>query len=442
MDLFEFQMQENLKTSAPLAERMRPRNLREYIGQEHVAGEGKYIPRLMQAGFLPSLLFYGPPGIGKTTLAEIVARESKMEFVPISAVTSNVKELRQILKAAEERLGASGRKTVLFLDEIHRFNKSQQDVLLPYVERGKVVLMGATTENPYFYVNSALLSRLQVVRLTTLDEGDIERIVRRALADSERGYGDMAIEFTDVGFRRLIESAGGDGRRALNILEVCVLSTKPSSDGVIRIDEQDVADSTLENPRLYDRDGNEHYDAISAFIKSIRGSDPDAAVFYLAKMLQSGEDPEYIARRMIISASEDISNADPRALAVAVDAFYAFRVIGMPEGRIILAQAATYLASAPKSNRSYVAVNAAMADVDRGIGTVIPLYLRDQHQPMEEHAEYKYPHNYENAYVKQRYLPEDMEEKTYYTPSTRGYEKMMRAYLDRIKRQEDDFGNS
>lgn len=441
MDLFEFQMNNHLKDTAPLAERMRPTKLEDYVGQDHVVGKGKYIDRILRARYLPSLLFYGPPGIGKTTLAEIVAKTSNRAFVALSAVTSNVKELREVLTEAEDRLGGQGRETVLFLDEIHRFNKSQQDVLLPYVEKGKIILMGATTENPYFYVNSALLSRLQVVQLNPLDDEAIGELLRHALRDEVRGFGKEDIQFEAGAFENLIAMAHGDGRSALNLLEISVLSTSPKEDGSLYITAKDVSESSLKRSHRYDRDGNEHYDTISAFIKSIRGSDPDAAVFYLAKMLDSGEEPEYIARRMMISASEDIGNADPYAITMAVSAFQTLRVIGMPEGRITLAQAATYLATAPKSNRSYMAINRAMDDVKRGVGRVIPPYLRDQHQPLEEHGGYRYPHDYPGAYVPQRYLPLDMDETKYYEPSNRGHEEIINKYLNKLH-QEDESENS
>lgn len=311
---------------------MRPETLEDYVGQEHVIGPGKYIHRLMASGFMPSLLFYGPPGIGKTTLAEIMAKDSHRAFVPLSAVTSNVKELRKVLEEAEERLGAQGRETILFLDEIHRFNRSQQDVLLPYVEKGKIILMGATTENPYFYVNGALLSRLQVVQLYPLDDNAIKALLMRALNDDEKGYGKEDVAFEAGALKGLIDLSHGDGRYALNLLEIVVLSTPPDEAGRIHITTQDLADASMTNNQAYDRDGNNHYDTISAFIKSIRGSDPDAAIYYMAKMLDRGEEPEFIARRMIISASEDISNADPHALNLAVACFEALRIIGMPEG--------------------------------------------------------------------------------------------------------------
>ncbi|MDY3118616.1 MAG: replication-associated recombination protein A [Peptoniphilus sp.] len=441
MDLFSFQAENHLEKSAPLAQRMRPQTLDDYVGQDHVVGKGKYIDRLMKSGFMPSLLFYGPPGVGKTTLAEIMAKESNRVFVPLSAVTSNVKELRKVLEEAQDRLGAQGKETILFLDEIHRFNKSQQDVLLPYVEKGKIILMGATTENPYFYVNSALLSRLQVVQLYPLGDDAMKELLIRALRDEEKGYGKDAITLEADALDALIAKGRGDGRYVLNLLEIVVLSTPPEADGSIFITKQDLADASLSNRVQYDRDGNTHYDTISAFIKSIRGSDPDAAIYYMAKMLDSGEEPEYIARRMIISASEDISNADPYALNLAVACFNALRIIGMPEGRIPLAQTAAYLASAPKSNRSYLAIGEAMRDVKKGVGSVIPPYLRDQHQPLDTHDAYRYPHDYPRGYVSQRYLPVDMEEKTYYRPTDRGYEKKLADYLNKIK-QEDTNGNS
>lgn len=434
MDLFSLKMESDLKKKAPLAQRMRPRNLDEFIGQSHLMGSGKYFHRLMDSDFLPSLLFYGPPGIGKTSLAEILAKESKRRFTRLSAVTSNVKELREELDLAEESLKINSQQTVLFLDEIHRFNKGQQDVLLPFIEKGQIILMGATTENPYFYVNKALLSRLQVIELKALTERDLYFMIDLALKDKERGFGGKNIQMDEEVKDLLVDLSNGDARSLYNSLENLVLSTNPREDGALFINLEDAKASLMVNNLRYDRDGNIHYDSISAFIKSIRGSDPDAAIFYLAKMLESGEKPEYVARRLIISASEDISNADPHALPLAMAAFEAARVIGMPEAGIPLAQVTAYLASAPKSNAAYQAINKAIADVKKGKGKIIPAYLRDKHQPMDEKdQDYKYPHAYPNAYVAQRYLPEDMEDTTYYEPRPRGYEKKIKEYLDSIK---------
>lgn len=440
MDLFSFKMEKDLSKKAPLAQRMRPRSLDEFIGQNHLMGQGKYFDRLKESDYIPSLLFYGPPGIGKTSLAEVLARESNKEFIRLSAVTSNVKELRSVLEDAQESLKMRGNQTVLFLDEIHRFNKAQQDVLLPFIEKGQILLMGATTENPYFYVNKALLSRLQVIELKPLSREDLNLMIDRALKDPQRAYGNKEITIEKEVREHIIALSNGDGRSLYNTLEGLVLSTPPKEDGSIHICLDDLKSSMVTNSIRYDRDGNMHYDTISAFIKSVRGSDPDAAIFYLAKMLESGEKPEYIARRLIILASEDISNADPHALSLAMATFEAVRVIGMPEGRIPLAQTTAYLASAPKSNASYLAIDNALADVKKGKGNIIPTYLRDGNQPLEDKSiSYKYPHNYKSAYVKQRYFPEDMEEKEYYSPVPRGYEIKIREYLkNKVEEKEED----
>lgn len=429
------EMEKNMTKKAPLAERMRPKNLDEFVGQGHLVGKGKYINRLIKSNLFPSILLYGPPGIGKTSLAELLAKTSSKAFVRLSAVTSNVKELRKVLAEAEERLKMNNIQTVLFLDEIHRFNKSQQDVLLPYVEKGKILLMGATTENPYFYMNKALLSRMQVLELYPISDEDLEKLLKRALTDTERGFGKLEVSFEEAALQRLIFMSNGDARTLLNGLEVVVLSTPKDKNGRIRISVEDVDESIQSKAFRYDRDGNAHYDTISAFIKSLRGSDPDAALYYLAKMLDSGEPVEFIARRLVISASEDVGNANPKALDVALNCFEAVNMIGMPEGRIPLAQATTYIAASPKSNASYLAIERALADVRNGIGEEIPDYLRDVHQPMtKKQGNYKYPHDYENAYVSQRYFPIDMEEKQYYKPTEYGEEKKLKTYLDNLNR--------
>lgn len=433
MDLFTFKLENDLSKQAPLAQRMRPRKLEELVGQNHLIGEGKYLNRLRNSGYFPSLLFYGPPGIGKTSLAEILTNELGRKFVQLSAVTSNVKELRGVLDNAVEDLKMDQIQTVLFLDEIHRFNKSQQDVLLPFIEKGQILLIGATTENPYFYVNKALLSRLQVLELKPLSDKDLGTMLELALRDGERGYGDKDVIVESKAKETLIRMANGDGRSLYNSLENAILSAKPEKGGKIYISNESLKNNMITNSFRYDRDGNSHYDTISAFIKSIRGSDPDAAIYYLAKMLVSGEKPEYIGRRLIISASEDVSNADPHALPLAISAFESARILGMPEARIPLAQATIYIACAPKSNRSYLAINEAMEDVRKGLGEKIPNYLRDKHQPMDNEIEYKYPHNFPNGYVEQRYFPTDMEEKKYYKPSQRGYEKKIKEYRSHIR---------
>lgn len=425
-------MENNLKSTAPLANRLRPKSLEDFVGQSHLVGEGKYLKRVIKSDRVSSMIFYGPPGVGKTTLAEIIANATKKEFIQISAVTSNLKELREVLAEAENNLKYDNRNSILFIDEIHRFNKTQQDALLPFVEKGIVILIGATTENPYFEINKALLSRMQILTLESLEEEDLRKLIKRAMED-ERGFGNLKVNISEGAVNYLVKNSSGDGRNLLNSLEIAVLSTD-AVEGVINIDEDVIRDCLQVKNMFYDRDGNEHYDTASAFIKSIRGSDPDAALFYLAKMLESGEDPKFIARRMIISASEDISNADPMALTVAVAAFNALEVVGLPEARLNLAQAATYLACAPKSNASYIGINCAIDDIKKGIKSTVPMYLRDTHSPdIDNKQGYKYPHNYENNYVKQQYLPDEYKDRKYYNPSNNGYEKKIKSYLEKLK---------
>lgn len=427
MDLFSISMEEKLKKSAPLADRMRPQDLDDFVGQDHVLGEGKFLRRAIKADRINSMIFFGPPGTGKTTLAMIIANQTRMRFERLSAVTAGVKDIREVVARAEESLKMSGKKTILFVDEIHRFNKSQQDALLPFVERGIIILIGATTENPYFEVNKALLSRAMVIVLNSLGREDLRVLVDKALKDKERGLGDYKVHLEDEALDYLLTIAQGDGRIVLNSLEIGVLSTEPDENGLRVIDIEGIRDSIQVKSARYDKGGDEHYDTISAFIKSMRGSDPQAVSYYLAKMINAGEDPIFIARRIVIAASEDVGNADPMALQVAVAALQAVHAIGMPEGRIILSQAAIYVANAPKSNSAIIAIDKAMDDVrNLEIGRV-PGHLRDAHYGGAEklgHGKgYLYPHDYPGHYVEQTYLPEGFEDKIYYKPSGQGLEK-------------------
>jgi len=405
----------------PLAARMRPHCLEEVLGQDHILGPGKLLRRVIEADRLTNLIFYGPPGCGKTTLAEVIARVTRRRFARTSGVLSNVAALRSICETA--KLHKDGPGTVLFVDEIHRFNKSQQDVLLPYVENGTVTLIGATTHNPNIFVNSPLTSRSLVFELRPLDEASITALVRRALADTDRGLGRLRCEIAPDAVRFLATICDGDARRALTALEVAALSTPPDETGIVRIARAVMEDCVQRKMVLYDKDEDGHYDTISAFIKSVRGSDPDATIYWLAKMLEAGEDPRFIARRLIILASEDIGNADPRGLTVAVAAMQAVEFIGMPEARISLAQAATYLATAPKSNASYLAIEEALEDVRAGRLLAVPEHLKNVHVEAVGRegldVAYKYPHDYDQHTVRQEYLPAD---KRYYRPTAQGYE--------------------
>ena len=433
MDLFELSMQKNLRREAPLADRMRPRNLDEFVGQDHVIGQGKYLSRLIKSDRLSSILFYGPPGVGKTTLAEIIAKTTNKNFIKLSAVTSNLKELREVLKKAEDSMKFHNISTIVFIDEIHRFNKTQQDALLPFVERGVITLIGATTENPYFEVNRALLSRMQIINLLPLEDKDLYKMLDMALSDKERGFGNKNVEITDLAKKILIKNSNGDGRYLLNSLEIAILSTDEIG-GKIFVDENVISNSLLIKNIKYDKDNNEHYDTISAFIKSMRGSDPDAALIYLAKMLEGGEDIKFIARRLMIFASEDVGNANPQAMVMASACFNSINAVGMPEARIILAQMVTYLASSEKSNASYLGINKALEDVKNENNINIPKNIRDKHNPQNETDEkYLYPHNYECSYVDQKYMPDNFLGKKYYEPKDIGYEKNIKNYLDTLK---------
>ena len=411
--------------NAPLAVRVRPRTLDEFVGQEAAVGEGSWLRRAIEHDVLSSVILYGPAGTGKTTLARIIANTTHAEFVEVSAITGTVRDLRREIEAAEGRLLSGGRRTILFVDEIHRFNRSQQDALLHAVEDRVVVLVGATTENPYFEVNSALLSRSRVVELQALSDGDIRQVVTRALADEHGLAGRFEVD--DDALAEIVTLAGGDARSALTTLELASQLAQPVEgampDGPLRITLAEVADANPRRGLPYDKSGDMHYDIISAFIKSMRGSDPDAALYWLARMIDAGEDPKFIARRIMILASEDIGNADPQALLVAEAAFKATEVIGYPECRINLAQAVTYMALAPKSNAAERGIDAALAEVRSGPRREVPSYLRDRHRPgSDEYGTYLYPHNFDGGWVEQRYLPEGLERGAFWQPSPRGWE--------------------
>lgn len=427
-DLFDLKVQNDLEKESPLANRMRPTNLDEFVGQEHLIGKGRLLRKAIEADRINSLIFSGPPGTGKTTLASIIANSTKSHFDKLNAVTSNVAEIRKVIEDAKNRRKFYNQKTILFVDEIHRFNKSQQDALLPDVEAGRIVLIGATTENPYFSIISALVSRSQVFEFKALETKDLEILLDRALT-LKKGLGDFKIQLDANAREHLINMAGGDARVMLNGLELVVLTSPQNKDGKISVTVDLISDSIQKKPVIYTEDT--HYDVISAFIKSLRGSDPDAAIYWLAKMIYAGEDPLFIARRLVILASEDIGNADPQALPVATAALTAVQNIGMPEGRIILAQAVTYLASAPKSNASYLAINKALEEIKAGVDLKVPKYLKQTpvYSPGEAKQQYQYPHDFPGHYVKQKYLTE---EKTYYEPSEEGREKEIKDRLNKL----------
>ncbi len=432
-DLFEQPPEEKPELPSsrrPLAARMRPRTLEDIVGQDHILGAGKLLRRAIEADRLASIILYGPPGCGKTSLAEVIARTTRRAFDRSSGVLSNVAGLRQSLEAAKQRRAASGRETILFIDEIHRFNKAQQDVLLPYVEEGAVTLIGATTHNPFFFINNPLTSRSQIFQLEPLDAEAVSLLLRRALAHPE-GLGRLKIEMDDAAVAHLAAVCEGDGRRALNALEIAALTTAPDPDGVIHVTRAVTEESIQKKAVVYDHDEDGHYDTISAFIKSVRGSDPNAALYWLAKMLYAGEDPRFVARRLVILASEDVGNADPRGLSVAVAALEAVDFVGMPEARIALAQATTYLATAPKSNAAYMGLEAATADVKDGRTLPVPRHLRStgskQAAKAFGHQGYQYAHDFEGHFVDQEYVPTD---KIYYEPTSEGYEEVIRKRID------------
>ncbi|OON88084.1 AAA family ATPase [Oribacterium sp. C9] len=418
MDLFEYMAEKNKEDDAPLASRLRPETLEEVVGQEHIIGPGKLLYRAIKADKLGSIIFYGPPGTGKTTLAKVIAKTTSADFESVNATVAGKKDLEDVVARAKQNQGGYGRKTILFVDEIHRFNKAQQDYLLPHVEDGTVTLIGATTENPYFEVNSALISRSRIFELRPLSAENIGTLIDRALTDAKKGVGSFHGYIDEDARTFLAHTANGDARAALNAIELAVLTTDRDADGRIHITLPVAAECIQKRAVRYDKDGDNHYDTISAFIKSMRGSDPDAAVYYLARMLKAGEDIKFIARRMVICASEDVGNADPQALVVATNAFLAVERVGMPEAQIILSQACTYIASAPKSNACCTAIFEAMDEVERSGGLPIPPYLQDAHYKASAElgrgVGYKYPHDYPGNWVEQQYLPDAIKDREFY----------------------------
>ncbi len=435
MDLFDYMKETALEKESPLASRMRPATLDEVVGQEHIIGKDKLLYRAIKADKLGSVIFYGPPGTGKTTLARVIANTTSAEFTQLNATTAGKKDMEDVVKAAKDRLGMFGKRTILFVDEIHRFNKGQQDYLLPFVEDGTLVLIGATTENPYFEVNGALISRSIIFELKALEKKDIKKLLLRAVTDTKKGLGSYQAVLEEDALEFLADISGGDARAALNALELGVLTTERSSDGKIHIDLETASECIQKRVVRYDKTGDQHYDTISAFIKSMRGSDPDAALYYLAKMLYAGEDIRFISRRIMICAAEDVGMADPQALVVAASAAQAVERIGMPEAQIILAEAVAYVACAPKSNASYMALNQAMESV-RQKKTTVPPHLQDAHYKgaakLGHGLGYLYAHDYPNHYVEQQYLPQELEGTRFYYPTENGYEQKVRAYFEKI----------
>ncbi len=438
MDIFEYMRSTNMEKEAPLAARMRPRTLDEVVGQEHIIGKDKLLYRAIKADKISSIIFYGPPGTGKTTLAKVIANTTSAEFTQINATVAGKKDMEEVVAKAKDLQGMYGKRTILFIDEIHRFNKSQQDYLLPFVEDGTLILIGATTENPYFEVNGALISRSVIFELKPIPPEAIKELIRKAVYDSDRGMGAYDAVIDDAAVDFLAELSGGDARHALNAVELGIMTTERDvSDGKIHITLEVVQECIQKRTLRYDKTGDNHYDTISAFIKSMRGSDPDAAVYYLARMLYAGEEVAFIARRIMICAAEDVGNADPQALVVATNASMAVERIGMPEAQIILAQAAAYVACAPKSNASCEAIFSAMQAVERTGNLPIPTHLQDAHYKgaakLGHGTGYKYAHDYPNHYVRQQYLPYELDGQEFYKPSGNGYEVKIREHMKRIK---------
>lgn len=439
MDIFEYMRNTQMEKEAPLAARMRPRTLDEVVGQEHIIGKDKLLYRAIKADKVSSVIFYGPPGTGKTTLAKVIANSTSAEFMQINATSAGKKDMEEVISKAKDLQGMYGKKTILFIDEIHRFNKSQQDYLLPFVEDGTVILIGATTENPYFEVNGALISRSIVFELKPIPVEAIKELIRKAVYDVDRGMGIYQAEIEDEAVDFLAELSGGDARHALNAVELGVMTTTPGEDGKIHITLEVAKECIQKRVMHYDKTGDNHYDTISAFIKSMRGSDPDAAVYYLARMLYSGEEVAFVARRIMICAAEDVGNADPQALVVATNASLAVERIGMPEAQIILSQAAAYVACAPKSNASCVAIEEAMKTVEQTGNLPIPPHLQDAHYKgaakLGHGTGYKYAHAYPNNYVEQQYLPYELSGQEFYRPSGNGYESKIREHMKRLKQE-------
>ena len=440
MDLFEYMRKNQMEKESPLAARMRPRTLDEVVGQEHIIGKDKLLYRAIQADKISSIIFYGPPGTGKTTLAKVIANTTSAEFTQINATVAGKKDMEEVVAKAKDLQGMYGKRTILFIDEIHRFNKGQQDYLLPFVEDGTIILIGATTENPYFEVNGALISRSIIFELQPIPKEAIRELLKKAVYDKERGMGSYNAVIEEDALDFLADLSGGDARHALNAIELGIMTTNRSDeDGKIHI-TLDVAQECIQKRAVrYDKSGDNHYDTVSAFIKSMRGSDPDAAVYYLARMLYAGESVTFIARRIMICASEDVGNADPNALVVAVNASLAVERVGMPEAQIILSQAASYVACAPKSNSACNAVFEAMQEVERTGNLAIPTHLQDAHYKgaakMGRGTGYKYAHDYPNHYVEQQYLPYELNGKEFYRPSGNGYEVKIKEHMERIRRE-------
>ena len=436
MDLFTRSWQEKVEREGPLAVRMRPCSLEEFVGQEEILKEGAPLYRAITEDKMPSCLFYGPPGTGKTTLARIIASFSSAAFVQLNAVSATVKEVREVIKQARERWGGENRRTILFLDEIHRFNKAQQDALLSAVEEGTLLFIGATTENPFFHLTSPLLSRLRIFSFHPLEKQEVKTLLQRSLEDSKRGLGEWQVEVEDKALELLSERAGGDARAALNSLELAVQTAYAQDGQGCRVTYEVAEEAMAHRVFAYDRSGDAHYDIASAFIKSIRGSDPDAALYWLARMIQGGEDPLFIARRLVISASEDVGNADPRALEIANAAAQGVQMVGMPEGKIILAQAVTYLASAPKSNASYLGINEAMEEAKKHAASPVPDHIKGAGfrgaERLGHGKGYRYPHDYREGYVRQRYLPPELEGRMFYRPKEIGLEGKIKQRLEKL----------